>query len=300
MGRSPGHAAAASRSATPSKALVLLSKLPLSWLHGLARAIALLAMPIMRSRRRILYENLANAFPELDDAARHALARTFVRNFADVALEAIKAYSMSEAQLNDRVRITNIEVLQRFVASGQSIMLVAAHEANWEWVFMACSSQLPFELQTVYKPLRNKGVDAFMHATRTRFGALLFPRQDFTRELMLRRATLRAISLLVDERPSAQDECRWVHFMNQETAFRTGFETLARLWQYPVVFAARRRVARGHYEVTFQVLGEPPYASGTAMLVERYADALQASIRANPADWHWAQPRWQLKKPLYP
>jgi Kdo2-lipid IVA lauroyltransferase/acyltransferase len=284
----------------PSTTLILLSRLPLWLLHLLARAGAFLAPRLMRSRRQLVHENLERAFPALTDAARRELGRAFARNFADVVLESIKGYSISEAELNRRVRLTNLEVLERFVRARQSIVLVAAHEANWEWVFLACSSQLPFELQTVYKPLRGAAVDAFMHATRARFGAMLFTRKEFTRALLERRGCLRAIALLADERPSASDDCRWLRFLNQDTAFRTGFETLSRMWQYPVVFAARRRISRGHYEVTFELLGEPPYATQTVALVERYAEALQRSIEANPADWNWAQPRWSVRKPLYP
>jgi KDO2-lipid IV(A) lauroyltransferase len=265
----------------------------------LVRLIALLAFLLLRTRRQIVRENLARAFPDLSPKTLRLLIRTFARNLADVVAETIKAYGLSREELLKRVTITNIEVLDRFVQAHQSIVLLGSHEANWEWVFLACSGQLPFDILAVYGPLPNAHADAFMNITRSRFGASLCTRQDLGRQLIEGRKKLRAVVLTVDGKPLADDECHWVTFLNQDTAFRSRFEALARQWQYPVVFTSRKRTARGHYAVTFEILGEPPYGTQHLQLVAHYAESLQRSIRANPADWLWTQRRWNVRKPLY-
>jgi KDO2-lipid IV(A) lauroyltransferase len=103
----------------------------------------------------------------------------------------------------------------------------------------------------------------------------------------------------VDGKPLTDDECHSVQFLNQQTAFRSRFATLATLWNYPVIFADRHRTARGHYEVHFELLGEPPYPTAAPWLVERYAEALERSLRTSPADWLWSQRRWDFSKPFY-
>ena len=285
--------------APPSRALLILSRLPLRVLHALAPCLAFLAFRVIRYRRRVVYENLSKAFPDLAPAALHDLVKAFYRNAADVVAETISAYSISKDTLNERVRITNIEVLERFVQANQSIVLLGTHEANWEWVFLACSSRLPFAIDAVYKPLHNPGVNAFLVAVRSRFGAVLMTPGDALRELVKGCNRLRAVSLIVDQRPVSKDECHWIPFLNQQTPFLVGFEKLARLWGYPVVLAARRRTKRGYYEVTFEILGEPPYDSKSFHLTERYAASLERSIRASPADWLWTHRRWRTRKPFY-
>ena len=95
-------------------------------------------------------------------------------------------------------------------------------------------------------------------------------------------------------------DAHWVRFLGQDTDFHLGFERVARLWRYPVVMAGRRRTARGRYEVRFEILAEPPYHTAPAgALVERYAAALERSIRAHPADWLWSHRRWRSVKPFY-
>ncbi len=283
----------------PSVPLVALASLPMPVLHAMARVLGFLAPYVMRSRAETARANLAGAFPSLAAAAHRRLVREFSYNFADVILEAVKGYSLSEAALHNRVRIKNPELLQRFADANQSLLLVGSHEANWEWVFLACSLRLPFEVHAVYKPLRHARVDAFVRATRSRFGAALFTRGQFVQQMADPRDGLRAIGLIVDERPSAGDARHWVRFLGKDTAFRTAFEQLARLWKFPVVFSSRRRTARGCYEVTFEILGEPPYDPMPGLLVERYAASLERSIRENPADWLWTQRRWETQRSFY-
>ena len=141
--------------------------------------------------------------------------------------------------------------------------------------------------------------NAFLLAIRSRFGAALFTPDEALRVLVKSGDKLRAISLVVDHVPASKDEAHWVQFLNREASCVVGFEKLARLRQYPVVLASRRRVRRGHYEVTFEILGEPPYDSQSFYLVERYMASLEQSIIANPADWLWNYRRWRNKKPFY-
>jgi len=279
--------------------LVFLSRLPLPVLYVLIRVIASLWLVLIPSRRRIVAGNLAAAFPDSSAEWQRRQLLAFARNFADVLAETIKGYRISKGELNERVRITNPEMVERFARANQSIVLLGSHEANWEWILLACSERLPFDIHTVYGVLGNAGIDSFLHAVRSRFGASLHTRKDFARELIAGRNKLRAIVLTVDGKPLPDDDTHWVQFLNQDTAFRSRFETLARLWRYPVIFVARRRTARGHYEVTFELLGEPPYDVPPFQLVDRYAAALQRSITENPADWLWTQRRWTIKKPFY-
>lgn len=206
---------------------------------------------------------------------------------------------MARDDLDRRVRITNSEVLDRFARANQSIIVLGSHEANWEWVLLSCSGRMPFSVEAAYKPPNNRRFHAFLRVMRTRFGASLFAPEQAGRAIREGRSTLRAIVLTVDEKPSTNDQCHWVRFLGQDTAFRSSFATLAKQWKYPVVFASRRRTSRGHYEVTFEILGEPPYEQTPVQLVARYVEALERSIIRNPADWLWTQRRWAIEKPFY-
>lgn len=65
--------------------------------------------------------------------------------------------------------------------------------------------------------------------------------------------------------------------------------------QYPVLFFNTRRVKRGHYEVTIELLTEPPYTKGDTQVVEKYARKLEEAILENPANWLWSHDRWKTR-----
>ena len=210
-----------------SRALRFLARLPLPVMYGLASVLAFLGYNLIRYRRHVVQENLAASFPNLSARERRNIAKSFYRNIADVALETVKAHTIDQDTLATRVRLTNPEILDRFVAANQSIVLIGTHEANWEWVFLSCTSQLPFAIDAIYKPLHNATIDAFMAQTRTRFGARLIIPGESILALARGPKRLRAIAMLVDQRPLPTDECRWIRFLNQDTPFFVGFEKMA-------------------------------------------------------------------------
>ncbi len=287
------------RAASPPWLPVLVSRMPLAALHLLARVLALGAFHVLRYRRAETQNLLGKAFPELGPARLAALTKRYYCRVADIAAEIAKAYSIPREELGRRVRFTNFELLERYLAARQPFVLVGSHGANWEWVSLACSARLPCEYHVVYKEPRDAAYGAFMAAVRSRFGAILIERSRALPELAGRQDRLRAIALAVDHAPAPGEPCHWVRFLNQDTAFQVGFERLARMWAYPVVHAARRRLGRGRYEVTFEILGEPPYAGPAYAMVERFAASLERAIRANPEDWFWHRRLWAHRRPFY-
>ena len=58
------------------------------------------------------------------------------------------------------------------------------------------------------------------------------------------------------------------------------------------------RVERGRYTAHLHVLTEGPYEDDPEeIIVDRYAERLEAEVRANPADWLWVHRKWKYPKP---
>ena len=64
------------------------------------------------------------------------------------------------------------------LASGTPVLLVAAHQCNWEWMLLALSLELGYPLEAAYKPLVDGWAQREMLKARSRFGAQLVPAQD--------------------------------------------------------------------------------------------------------------------------
>jgi len=278
--------------------LKLLSRFPLSVLYALADCLYVLVYHVWRFRRKLSLSNLSNSFPDKSAQELEQIARQAYRNACNMIAEVLKGAVMSEQELRGRVRILNIDVLARFTQAGQSVIMLASHHCNWEWLLIASCLEPGVHVDAVYKPLRVAAIDRFMVEMRSRFGGNPIPVKDFLAAVLRRRGTARVLALVADQTPPWDEDKHWTRFLNQDTAFFVGADRIARIMRAPVFFVGMRRVRRGYYEARLQLLAEPPYSGASADIVERYARAAEAHITQYPADWLWMYRKWKYKKPL--
>jgi len=276
-----------------------LAHIPLGALYALASAVAWLAYRVVPYRREMVHASLARAFPEMTGTQLAEVRRRYYLGFAQMAVELVKAWAFAPAQIRRRVRIVNLEEPQALLAQGQSVLLVAAHQCNWEWMLLALSLELGYPLDAAYKPLVNPWAEREMKKLRTRFGCRLVPAQELLPDILRRQGVTRAVAMVADQEPTRSERRHWTRFLNRDTAFYMGPEEIARATRFPVFFIAMRRRARGFYEMEFLPLlrARTPLAPGA--LIERYARLVEEQIRASPPDWPWSHKRWRLKKSLY-
>jgi len=279
--------------------LKLLSRLPLSVLYVLTDCLYVLVYHVWRFRRKLSLSNLRNSFPDKSTAELELIARQAYHNACDMIAEVLKGAVIGEQELRERVRFVNADALTRFTRAGQTVILLASHHCNWEWLLLAGCLEPGVRVDAVYKPLRVATMDRFFLDMRSRFGGKPISVKDFLSAGLRRRGAARVLALAVDQTPPWNEEKRWMRFLNQDTAFFAGADRIARIMRAPVFFAGMWRVRRGYYEARLQLLAEPPYSGADPDIIERYARAAEAHIAQHPADWLWMYRKWKYKKPLY-
>ena len=278
--------------------LQFLTRLPLPVLYALGGFAYFIAFHVLRWHRELAARNLANAFPEKSPAERAALLKQSFINLGQTLAETFWGFGASADELTKRVAIENPELIERFVAEKRPVVVLAAHVCNWEWLLPGTSAQFGIPIDAVYKPLRVASLDEFIRGTRSRFGGKPIPIHSFLLELMRRAGEARAYAMVADQTPPRNMDKYWTRFLNQDTAFFTGADKIARFLDAPVLYVAMRRVSKGHYSVRLHVLVEPPYhGEEDLQVVERYARRLETEIRDNSADWLWVHNKWKYPKP---
>ena len=280
-------AADSSPSADPSAAVSarsawwarLCAAVPLPLLYGFASLIGWLSVHVYPYREHVVRENLGKAFPDFDAARLRAVIRGYYYGYADMLVEIIKAVSMPGAELRRRVRIVNLEAPRAHLAAGHSVLLVAAHQCNWEWMLLGLSLELGYPVDAAYKPLVNDWAEREMKGLRSRFGCRLVPAQELLPDIIKRRDMVRAVAMVADQEPTKSELKHWTRF--------------------PAFFIAMRRVARGYYEMEFRPFTTAVHGSPSGALTEEYARRVEEQIRAAPSDWPWSHKRWKLKRSLY-
>jgi KDO2-lipid IV(A) lauroyltransferase len=279
--------------------LRLVGRLPEPLLYGFASFLTFLAYRVVHYRDAVIRENLSFAFPDLDEPARRALIRRFYAGYADVLVELVMAACLDAESIRGRVTIRNLDRVRERIAAGKPVLLMGAHQCNWEWMLLALSLELGYPLDAAYKPLVDPWADREMLLLRTRFGARLVPAPELFGDVLRRNKVLRAIAMVGDQEPVTSDKKHWVRFLNRDSAFFLGGEEIVRKFKYAALFIRMKRTARGQYEMDFEPLCEAGEALAPGEFTERYARVVEAQIHSAPADWPWNHKRWKLRKPLY-
>ncbi|HMP98877.1 MAG TPA: lysophospholipid acyltransferase family protein [Cyclobacteriaceae bacterium] len=271
----------------------LISKLPLSWLYGIADFASFILCYLVPYRKKLVRRNLQRAFPYKDQKYLKAVEKKFYKNLCDYGVETIKAYSISKEELSKRVTF----ILPQDETFGkQAIIGLASHQFNWEWLMLAGCIQLGMPMEFVYQPLKQKSTDRFMKRLRSRFGGRPVKRNKVASEAIRRKNEVRIIALVADQFPGkANDKRYWTQFLGRETAFYQGIDQLVRLTQYPVYHFGIRKVKRGYYECHINKIASPPYSPSQSVL-DAYIKATERMIKQEPEGWLWSHNRWKKSR----
>ena len=295
----PTEADAGGRAARPAWWVRAVAHLPLPFLYGIAGLLGWLSVHVYSHRENVVRENLGKAFPDYDKGQLRAGIGAYYLSFAQMLVEIVKSAVMPAAEIRRRVRAVNLAPVRQLLDEGQSVLLVAAHQCNWEWMLLALSLELGYPVDAAYKPLIDSWAEREMKKLRSRFGSRLVPAKDLLADIIKRRDVVRAVAMVADQEPTTSEHKHWTRFLNRDTAFYMGPEEIARVTRFPVFFLGLKRVARGQYEMSLTPLAARGETLKSGELTERYARLVEAQIRAAPPDWPWSHKRWKLKKTLY-
>jgi len=274
----------------------LLSRLPLWVLYRISDLLFAISFYVVRYRRKMVWKNMKNSFPEKTNKEISVIAHQFYRNLCDYGVEMLKLVTISEKELLRRVIFKNPEVVQNYLKQGQSMLYLTSHQFNWEWGLVSACLVYPAQMDFVYQEVNNKFFDALSLGIRSRFGGYGIKRDEVARETVKRKAIVKGISIMADQYPGyGHDKKYLTTFLNQETVFFYGSNQLGVLTQWPVIYHQIRRVKRGHYEVTCVEIARPPYEKNSSEIIENYVRAMEKSIRDYPANWLWSHNRWKRR-----
>ncbi len=102
--------------------------------------------------------------------------------------------------------------MQAYLAQGQSVLVVAAHQCNWEWMLLGLSLELGYPLDAAYKPLVDSWAEREMKKLRSRFGCRLIPAKELLADIIKRGKVTRAIAMVADQEPTTSEHKHWTRF----------------------------------------------------------------------------------------
>lgn len=276
-----------------------LSKLPFWILYRISDIMYVLIYHVIGYRKKVVYKNLRNSFPQKSEEEINEIAKKFYRYFPDIIVEAIKMFSIRPEDVIKRVELLNYEEVERHFKAGKSVIGVTAHYCNWELGLHRMSLMTDRPRLVIYKPLNNKKFNETYNAVRTRFGATMVPMKQILRHIVRLRHTPHMSMFVADQTPLYQDSDFFMPFMNQDTLVYTGTERIAKMTNNPVVFCHMgRKEKRGHYFCKFTTLVENPSDYEAFEITRIHNQFTEQIINETPQYWLWTHNRWKRQRKI--
>ena len=274
--------------------LYLLSLLPLRVLFLLSDLAYLILYYGVGYRKKVVFSNLAIAFPQKPEEERKAIAKRFYRNFTDNFIETIKLLSADTDYIN-RHFAADYSVFDTIAAQGRKSQIHTGHNFNWELANLAIAANIRQKLLTVYMPIESPIFERLFLKLRTTTGAAMLPATRIRAAILPWRHTPYVLGLVSDQSPAVAENGYWVSFFSRPTPFLKAPENGARIANLPVIFCFFVKKRRGYYEGFFEIGEESPASLPKGELTKRYAQYLEKFITRYPEMWLWSHRRWKWK-----
>ena len=255
----------------------------------------------MRYRLKLVRKNITLSFPEKSEVERNMIINAFYHHFADILVEIIYGYRVSDEEMRERFVFENVEIVEELAHRNKGVFFMLGHLGNWEWIADIGKRYTDSSIKeyNVYRQQKSSSADKAMLALRNkRGGGGCIEKKQLLRQLVAMRHADNPITigLISDQKPSPRNAHVWTKFLNQETAFLDGGEVLARKFGYAVTYVHVESPKRGYYRARFEVITDDPASTNPTDITLAYAQLLEQNILQSPELWLWTHNRWKWSR----
>ncbi|RFN57953.1 lysophospholipid acyltransferase family protein [Marixanthomonas ophiurae] len=274
--------------------LWLVSILPMWLLYIKSSALYIITYYIIGYRKKVVKNNLNLVFPDHSPEEINRIAKGFYKHLCDIIFETIKSLTISEKEIRKRFQFENIEMLQQLYEKDKSFLLMCGHYASWEWSFIL-PSHINHKSYAVYKKLDNPYFDTLVKNIRGRFGAETITNKKIV-PLLFRNSKKNinsAALILSDQSPKKNAYKHRDTFMGIDVPVFTGTEELAKRLDFAAVYLKIKKVKRGYYKASFELLAENPKEYPGFEITRMFLTEIENQIKEQPEFYLWSHKRWK-------
>lgn len=261
--------------------------------RSLADVIFLILLRLWPYRRNVILINLARCFPNLNEKEVRQMVARYFRHLADLIVAPFMISNLRRSELDRLIRYENMELIKQLLAENKSIVLMASHYGNWEYL-LSLPLQTECQVLAAYSPVSNRLINTWLCKMRSRFGIKLIPKSEWYRQTLgwcSRTPTI--FVTIADQRPPESGKY-YLDFMNRKTFIQSGAARIAMNRNAAVVYLDVMREERNAYRFRFSLIASEARQLGEAGIMEQYYKALETTIKRRPELWLWSHDRWKF------
>lgn len=277
--------------------LWLISILPFPIFYLFSDFVYFLTYNLIGYRKKVVRANIALALPHLSEKERLSIEKKFYSHLCDMFLEMIKTLTISQKEVEKRFTFTNLEVYHELEKQNKSIALLCAHYASYEWV-ISMNYHITYKGFGIYKKIANPYFDKLVKQIRSKFKAALITTKETIPTIAEnhKQGILCLYGFASDQSPKKNAAYHWAPFMGHIVPVHTGAEMLAKRFDMNVIFLRTKKIKRGYYEASFELLSNDAKSVPNYDITDRFLQLVEEQIHEAPEFYLWTHKRWKYMK----
>ena len=278
-------------------AVRLLGLIPFSGHETMGRILGRVWYKADKRHRNLTLNNIRYAYGDsVTEYEAEKLAKNVFENFARMVFEHAWFNRLSPKDYPRYFRVKGLHHLHRAHSKGRGVICISGHMGNWELgLAMYQLFRVPFCV--VYKPIKNRGVNAYILEKRMIEGFEMVSKDGASKNVRKMLEKGYAAGLLIDQN-TRRNYGVFVDFFGKKACTNKNVAKLALRTSAPVVplFIYREKgwfVFEILPEVELTKSGDPE--SDIFENTQKFADIVEDFVRKYPEQWFWVHNRWRTR-----
>jgi KDO2-lipid IV(A) lauroyltransferase len=246
--------------------------------------------PLFRSKK-IIYSNLTNAFPNLNEFEKKKITKTMWRNYGKILAEYVFIKNFREIKLEQNIIVKGQEILDKIKINKKPVIFISGHFNNFELMAMHIDKS-GIDLAAIYRPLNNKYLNTIMEKIRRNYICNKQVKKGIAGTKLLlkyfRNGT--SIALMIDQRVSQGLRS---NFFNKKASTTTIPAQFIKKFKCDVVPIYIERTNNINFKITINKPIKFSDSSSIEVITNDLNKVLEEMILKNPEQWIWTHDRWK-------
>jgi KDO2-lipid IV(A) lauroyltransferase len=270
----------------------LIARLPGRTPWRLGHLLGTLTVRVRNARRRIAARNIALCFPELDPSSQRRLLDAHMRDLGMMMMEFTETWMASDRAIaRIPARIEGLEHLRAAQAQGRGVLLVGGHFSHLELCGRMVAQHVP--TAGMYRRMDSAVFEWVVLRSRLDYADAMFDKDDLRGTVKYLRAG--GILWYAPDQDMRSKDNVFVPFFGIPAATITATHHLARMSGAVVIPFFHRRLADDSYVLRLEAPLDPFPTDDARADTARVNQAIEAMVRAAPAQYLWVHKRFKTR-----
>lgn len=246
-------------------------------------------------RKKVVIENLHNAFPGKNEKEINLIAYRCYKNICTTFFELMYLPNLSKEQISNLIQCENASIIRNSFEKGKGAIFLTGHIGSWEVAALTSISVSDIPMTLLAQPQRNKYITLWLNKARSRFGNKVLELGLSVRQVYQAIKNGELVGIVGDQR--GPRDVKRVDFFGRPTSLYPGAVSFALKAKCPVILAVVIRLETGNYKAIFENLDfdnlPDDHDERVREMNQRYISFIEKYVRQYPEQYFWMHKIWK-------